>query len=111
MFRDAGRAAYKRPRPALSEINKHIISEWCSSPLALPLSGPTRSSIEINGFLGRTHACLQVFDLQEGHAGYARSACRPLVRPFRRATGPSRNPVKTGSWWASAGAGIGAGVG
>ena len=38
-------AAYKRPRPALSEINKYIISEWCSSPLALPLSGPTRRGL------------------------------------------------------------------
>ena len=67
MFRDAGRAAYKRPRPALSEINKHIISEWCSSPLALPLSGPTRSSIEIDGFLGvLSTSALKDFELFSG---------------------------------------------
>ena len=60
-------AAYKRPRPALSEINKHIISEWCSSPLALPLSGPTRSSIEIDGFLGViSTSALKDFELFSG---------------------------------------------
>ena len=59
-------AAYKRPRPALSEINKYIISEWCS-PLALPLSGPTRSSIEIYGFLGViSTSALKDFELFSG---------------------------------------------
>ena len=43
-------------------------------------------------------ACFQVVYLQEGYAGYARSACQPLVRPFRRATAPSRNPGKHGFW-------------
>ena len=40
----------------------------------------------------------QVFLLQEEHSGDAQAACQPLVRPFRRATAPSRNPGKHGFW-------------
>ena len=46
----------------------------------------------------RTRACFQVFYLQEDHAGYAQSACQPLVRSFRRATVHSQPPVKHGFW-------------
>ena len=75
---------------------RHVTCAWC----VLPAGAVTRERLMLtnNAHERRMRMRAQVFLLQEGHSGDAQAACQPLVRPFRRATAPSRNPGKHGFW-------------